>query len=233
VVHGTSAGAGTGGATPAPAGPRAPLTRERVLARAVAIADEQGLAALTMRSLAQALDVKPMSLYHHVAGKDAILDGIVDVVFGEMELPEPGGDWRAELARRARSARSVLRRHPWAVPLLESRAVPGPANLRHHEAVLATLRDAGFSVPMTAHAYALLDAFVYGFAVQEAALPFDAGSAPQVAEAIAAQFSSGDFPRMTELAVEHVMQPGYDFGDEFEYGLGVILDALAASLPGD
>jgi AcrR family transcriptional regulator len=233
LVRETGASAGPGGTASGPAAARVPLTRERVLARAVAIADEQGLAALTMRSLAQALDVKPMSLYHHVAGKEAILDGIVDVVFAEMELPEPGGDWRAELTRRARSARSVLRRHPWAVPLLESRAAPGPANLRHHEAVLATLRGAGFSVPMTAHAYALLDAFVYGFAVQEAALPFDAGTAPEVTEAIAAQFSAADYPHMVELAVEHVMQPGYDFGDEFDYGLGVILDALAAALPGD
>ncbi len=226
MVRTGSGQAGTGGAA------REPLTRERVLGRAVAIADEQGLAALTMRSLADALGVKPMSLYHHVAGKEAILDGIVDMVFAEMELPVPGGDWRAELSRRARSARAVLRRHPWAVPLLESRATPGPANLRHHEAVLATLRAAGFSVPMTAHAYALLDAFVYGFAVQEAALPFDASTAPEVTEAIAAQLSPADYPHMVELAVEHVMQPGYDFGEEFEYGLGVILDALAASLPG-
>src|SRR4051812_22474259 len=166
---------------------RTPLTRERVLGCAVAIADEQGLGALTMRSLAQALAVKPMSLYHHVANKEAILDGIVDVVFAEMELPTAGVDWRAELTRRAASARAVLRRHPWAVALMESRATPGPATLRHHEAVLATLRAAGFSVEMTGHAYALLDAFVYGFAVQEAALPITGtDDAAEVAAAIAA-----------------------------------------------
>jgi AcrR family transcriptional regulator len=200
-----------------------------VLGCAVAIADEKGLGALTMRSLAQALGVKPMSLYHHVANKDAILDGIVDMVFAEMELPSAGGDWRAELTRRAGSARSVLRRHPWAITLMESRSAPGPATLRHHDAVLGTLRGAGFSVPMTAHAYALLDAYVYGFAVQEAALPFDKDTAPEVTEAIAAQFSAEEYPHLVELAVEHALQPGYDFGDEFEFGLGVILDALAAA----
>ncbi|MPV90396.1 TetR family transcriptional regulator, partial [Georgenia ruanii] len=202
-----------------------------VLGCAVALADAKGLGALTMRSLAQELGVKPMSLYHHVANKDAILDGIVDMVFAEMELPSPGGDWRAELARRATSARGVLRRHPWAIALMESRAVPGPANLRHHDAVLGTLRKAGFSVPMTAHAYALLDAYVYGFAVQEAALPFGPDSPPDVTASIAAQISPDDYPHLVELATTHAMQPGYDFGDEFKFGLGVILDALAAALP--
>jgi AcrR family transcriptional regulator len=218
--------------SPSSDGPgRAPLSRERVLGRAVAIADEKGLGALTMRSLAQELGVKPMSLYHHVANKDAILDGIVDMVFAEMELPQMDGDWRAELTRRAASARSVLRRHPWAITLMESRSTPGPATLRHHDAVLGTLRKAGFSLPMTAHAYALLDAYVYGFAVQEAALPFDKDTAPEVTEAIAAQFSPEEYPHLVELAVQHAMQPGYDFGDEFDFGLGVILDALAAALP--
>lgn len=211
---------------------RAPLTRERVLGCAVAIADAQGLGALTMRSLAQALGVKPMSLYHHVANKEAILDGIVDVVFAEMDVPTPGGDWRAELAGRAASARAVLRRHPWAIVLMESRAAPGPATLRHHEAVLATLRAAGFSVEMTGHAYALLDAFIYGFAIQEAALPITGtDDAAEVARAIAARFSTGEYPHMVEFATERALKPGYDFGDEFDFGLGVILDALAAALP--
>ncbi|KAE8765967.1 TetR family transcriptional regulator [Georgenia thermotolerans] len=226
------ASADRSGTQPPGDGPgRTPLTRERVLGCALAIADEKGLAALTMRSLAQELGVKPMSLYHHVANKDAILDGIVDMVFAEMELPRIDGDWRAELTRRATSARNVLRRHPWAITLMESRAVPGPANLRHHDAVLGILRRAGFSVVMTAHAYALLDAYVYGFAVQEAALPFDKDTAPEVTEAIAAQFSPDAYPYLVELATTHAMQPGYDFGDEFEFGLGVILDALAAALP--
>lgn len=138
-----------------------PLSRERVLECAVALADESGLAALTIRTLAQSMGTKPMSLYYYVANKEEILDGIVDMVFSEIEPPVPGGDWRAEMRRRAHGVRSALRRHPWAVGLLESRSAPGPATLRHHEATLATLREAGFSVQLTAHAYALLDSYIY------------------------------------------------------------------------
>jgi AcrR family transcriptional regulator len=226
------AGGAGGGSTAVSTTPgRTPLTRERVLRCAVGIADEQGLNALTMRSLAQALEVKPMSLYHHVANKDEILDGIVDLVFAEMELPSPEGAWRSEIARRASSARDVLRRHPWAITLMESRSTPGPATMRHHDAVLGTLRAAGLSLEMTGHAYALLDAFVLGFAVQEAALPFGPDTAPEVTGAIAAQFSPDDYPHLAEYAYERAMKPGYDFGDEFEFGLGVILDALERALP--
>src|SRR6478736_2298274 len=133
------------------------LSRERVLRGAVAVADAGGIAGLTIRSLAQELGVKPMSVYHHVANKDEILDGIVDIVFSEIELPSIGGDWREEMRRRAHSARAVLRRHPWAIGLLESRTSPGPATLRHHDVVLGTLRAAGFSLELTAHAYAMID----------------------------------------------------------------------------
>ena len=207
---------------------RAPLSRERVLRGAVAVADAAGIGSLTMRSLAQELDAKPMSLYHYVANKDEILDGIVDLVFSEIELPSPGGDWRSEMSRRANSARRVLRCHPWAIGLLESRKNPGPATLRHHDAVLGALRGAGFSVEMTAHAYALLDSYVYGFALQEASLPFDGpDTAADVAGPMMGQFPADAYPHLVEMATEYVLQPGYDFGDEFEFGLGVILDALA------
>ncbi len=209
---------------------RAPLTRERVLRTAIDLADAAGLSALTMRALAQALDVQPMALYHHLPNKDAILDGVVDLVFAEIDLPVPGGDWRAELERRAHSARRVLARHPWAIILMESRRSPGPATLHHHDAVLATLRAAGFSVAMTAHAYAVLDAFVYGFAVQEASLPFDAGTAPDVAATIISAFPADAYPALAEFAAEHVLKPGYDFGDEFAYGLDLILNGLAAAV---
>jgi AcrR family transcriptional regulator len=201
-----------------------------VLRGAVAIADAGGIGSLTIRSLAQELGVKPMSVYHHVANKDQILDGIVDLVFSEIELPSAGGDWRAEMRRRAISARGVLRRHPWAIGLLESRSTPGPATLRHHDATLGTLRAAGFSVETTAHAYALLDSYVYGFALQEAALPFGAETVADVTESIRQQFAPDEYPHLVEMAAEHILQPGYDFGDEFEYGLGVILDALTRSL---
>lgn len=209
--------------------PRQALTRDRVLAVAVGLADSAGLSALTMRSLAAALDIQPMSLYHHVTNKDAILDGLVDAVFAEMATPVPGRDWRVEITARCRSARAVLNRHPWAVPLLESRTTPGPATLRHHDAVLATLRAGGFSLATTALAYAVLDAFVYGFTLQEAALPFDGGApAADVAEPMLARMPADAYPHLTELALEHVLQPGYDFGAQFDVGLDLILDGLAA-----
>ncbi|HEY5978593.1 MAG TPA: TetR/AcrR family transcriptional regulator C-terminal domain-containing protein [Microlunatus sp.] len=210
---------------------RRALSRDRVLAGAVAVADTQGLAALTIRSLAQHLGVKPMSLYYYVANKSEILDGIVDVVFSEIDLPETDGDWRSAIHRRATSARHVLRRHSWAIGLLESRTSPGPATLRHHDAMLGTLRGAGFSLPLTAHAYALIDSYVYGFALQEAALPFDGpDTVAAVAGPMIEQFSTGAYPHLIELATQHVLQPGYDFGAEFDFGLNLILDALEVAL---
>ncbi|MGW0948754.1 TetR/AcrR family transcriptional regulator [Streptomyces sp. NPDC002623] len=211
---------------------RIPLSRERILSAAVAIADAGGVGSLTMRSLAQELGVKPMAVYHHVANKDEIMDGIVDLVFSQIELPSPGDDWRHEMHRRATSARRVLKRHPWAIGLLESRTTPGPATLRHHDATIGTLRRAGLSVEMTAHAYALLDSYVYGFAVQEAALPVQGpDTLAEVTEEIVQHFSPGDYPHLGEMAAEHILRPGYDFGDEFEFGLGVVLDALARWMP--
>jgi AcrR family transcriptional regulator len=210
---------------------RAPLSRERVLRGAVAVADAGGIGALTMRSLARELGVKPMSVYYYVAGKDEILDGIVDLVFSEIELPSPGHAWKSQMRRRAVSARRALRRHPWAVGLMEARANPGPATLRHHDATLATLRGAGFSVAMTAHAYALLDSYIYGFALQEAALPFSPQTVTEATEAVMQQFAD-EYPHLVEMATEHILRPGYDFGDEFEIGLTVILDALTRSIPG-
>ena len=208
---------------------RPALSRARVLEGAVTVADAGGIEALTIRSLAQTLGVKPMSVYYYVANKGEILDGIVDVVFGEIELPTPGGDWRAELRRRADSARRVLRAHPWAIGLLESRTSPGPASLRHHDAVIATLRGAGFSQAMTAHAYALLDSYTYGFALQEAGLPFEGSDAvADVAVPIMEGFSTGEYPHLVEMATDYYLRPGYDFGDEFGWGLDLILDALTS-----
>jgi AcrR family transcriptional regulator len=206
---------------------RVRLSRERVLDAALVLADSGGLEALTIRSLATALGAKPMSVYYHVAGKDEILDALVDLVFGEIVLPVPGRDWRAELCGRAHSARQVLARHRWAIGLLESRRSPGPANLRHHDAVLATLRGAGFSAELTAHAYALLDSYVYGFALQEAGLPFEGpDSAGSVAEPIMEMMAAGEYPHLTEMATSYYLQPGYDFAAEFGFGLELILDGL-------
>ncbi len=211
---------------------RRPLSRERILRAAMTVADAGGLASLTIRSLAQELGVKPMSVYYYVANKDEILDGIVDLVFGEIELPSIEGPWRSEIERRAHSARSVLRRHSWAIALLESRTSPGPATLRHHDAVIGTLRAGGFSVENTAHAYALLDAYVYGFAVQEAALPFEGpDTVAEVAAPMMELFDPAAYPHLLELTTDYVLQPGYDFGNEFEFGLGLVLDGLARLLP--
>jgi AcrR family transcriptional regulator len=206
------------------------LSRERVLRGAVTVADVGGIDSLTIRSLAQSLGVKPMSVYYYVANKGEILDGIIDLVFSEIELPAADGDWRAEIRRRAHSARRVLRAHPWAIGLMESRTSPGPATLRHHDAVIATLRAAGFSPALTAHAYALLDSYTYGFALQEVSLPFDGSdTVADVAEPIMESFSTGEYPHLVAMATDYYLQPGYDFGDEFEWGLNLILGALATS----
>ena len=211
--------------------PRLPLTRERVLAAAVALADRGGIESLSMRKLAQELGVEAMSLYHHVANKDDILDGLVDVVFGEIDLPTGEDGWKAAMRRRAISAREALRRHPWATGMMESRPTPGAANLRHHDAVLGVLRGAGFSLELAAHAYSLLDSYIYGFALQEASLPFHTPEeAAQVAQAIMAEFPASEYPHLTEIAVDHVLQPGYDYGNEYLFGLDLILDGLERAL---
>ncbi len=207
--------------------PRPPLSRERVVLEAVALADENGIAALTMRRLADRLDVEPMSLYHHVASKDEILDGMVDVVFREIELPSTQAEWKAAMRQRASSARDALRRHPWAVGRMESRATPGPATLRHHDAVIGCLRHAGFTVEMTAHAFSAIDSYLYGFAMQELNLPFTTPEETAVmAVTFLDQFPTAQYPHLAELTTEHVLQPGYDYGDEFEYGLDLVLDGL-------
>jgi AcrR family transcriptional regulator len=210
---------------------RVPLSRDRVLASAIAVADAGGLAALTIRSLAQELGVKPMSVYHYVANKDEILDGIVDLVFNEIYLPVIGDDWRTQMRRRAHSARRVLQAHAWATPLLQSRIHPGPATLRHHNAFIGTLRTAGFTIESTAHALALIDSYVFGFAVSEAALPIHGpDNVADIAASMMEFFDADAYPFLLEFSTRHVMKPDYDFGEEFEYGLTVILDALAESI---
>ncbi|HET7069244.1 MAG TPA: TetR/AcrR family transcriptional regulator [Nocardioides sp.] len=210
---------------------RPPLTRERVLECALAVADAGGIRSVTIRSLAAELGVKPMSVYHHVANKGAILDGIVDLVFAEMQ---PRGDdqrgWRDQITQRAHATRHALRRHTWAIGLLESRSTPGPATMRHQEETIRILREAGFSVRMTAHASALLDSFVCGFALQEAARPFGVTSTgPETERHDSASLDPEAYPHLAEMAAKHVLCPGYDFVDEFQFGLDLILGGLARS----
>jgi AcrR family transcriptional regulator len=206
--------------------PRVPLSRERVLQAAVAFADENGVESLSMRKLGETLGVEAMSLYNHVANKVDLLDGMIDVVFSEIELPS-GTDWRTAMRRRAISAREVLSRHRWAIGLMESRTSPGAATLRAHDAVIGCLRDAGFSFELTAHAFSALDSYVYGFALQERGLPFDTPEeTAELAQVMLAQFPVDQFPHLAKFTAEYVMKPGYDYGDEFEIGLDLILDGL-------
>jgi AcrR family transcriptional regulator len=206
---------------------REPLTRERVLDTALRLADQGGLESLSMRKLGQALGVEAMALYYHFANKERVLDGIVDLVFGEIDVPAIGADWKAAMRRRAISVRDALARHRWAIGLMESRTNPGPANLRHHDAVIGCLRSAGFDMAMAAHAYSALDAYIYGFALTKMNLPFETTTdIAEMAETMLEPFPLGEYPNLADFITEHAMKPGYDFADEFEYGLDVILDGL-------
>src|SRR6202165_3136963 len=205
---------------------RAPLTRERVLRAAIRVADRHGIESLSMRKLGHELGVEAMSLYNHVRNKVDMLDGMVDVVFSQIELPADGVDWRTAMRKRAISARQALLRHPWAIGLMESRATPGPATLRHHDAVLASLRTAGFSVDLAAHAYSTLDGYIYGFTLTELTLPFRNSEVAEVAENIMEGFRPGEYPYLAEMAVDRATKPGYNYGDEFEFGLDLILDGI-------
>jgi AcrR family transcriptional regulator len=203
---------------------RPALTRDRVLDGALALADDIGMERFTIRRLAERLEVKPMSIYHYLTSKDEIVDGMVDRVFDEIELPPEDIEWRGAIRERCLSARDVLRRHPWAPPLMESR-LPGPAMLRHHDAVLSTLRRGGLSWELTAHGYATLDSFVYGFALEEGNLP--GGGGPELADV--AEDLSDTLAGYTTLAAftrDWVLQPGYSFGGSFEFGLELIIDGL-------
>ncbi len=203
------------------------LTPERVIEGAVRLADRIGVDALTIRKLADEIDAKPMTIYHHVPSKEAIIDGMVDAVFAEVDLPPEELDWKSAILVRCRSMRSALAKHMWAAPLMESRTSPGPATLAHHDAVLGCFRQAGFSFELTATAYATVDAFLYGFALQAAALPgTDGDEVAELAEAMSEHMPADIYPHLTEFTIGHVLQPGYDFARQFEAGLGLILDGL-------
>jgi AcrR family transcriptional regulator len=206
---------------------RAPLNRDRVLRAAVALADETGLESFSMRRLAHELGVVPMALYKHVANKEELLDGMVDVVFSEIESPSADVGWKTAMRRRAISAREALRRHSWAIGLMESRMNPGPANLRHHNAVMRCLREAGFSFEMAVHAYSVQDAYIYGFALQEKTLPFETPeeSGEVVQKKAETVGELDEYPYLIEVATE-LARSGYDYAVEFEWGLDLILGGL-------
>jgi AcrR family transcriptional regulator len=207
---------------------RAPLSRERVLRAALRLVDAGGHDALSMRNLGKELGVEAMSLYNHVANKEDILDGLVDIVFGEIAVPTPGeADWKGAMRDRAISVRAALNRHRWAVGLMEGRLNPGPASLRNHDAVMGCLREAGFPFRAAVHASSVIDAYIYGFALQEKGLPFE--TPDQVSEVMEIQRQNvpamDDYPYLVEVATE-MAKAGYDYATEFEFGLDLILDAL-------
>jgi AcrR family transcriptional regulator len=208
---------------------RIPLSRERVLRAAIALADERGAQELTMRKLAKELGVEAMSLYNHVANKDDLLDGMIDIVFGEIEAPLAGGDWKTELRKRAVSTRAALNRHRWAIGEMEGRTSHGPNNLHVHDAVLGCLRAAGFSIEMTVHGMSVQDAYIYGFALQQSDMSsetpddFAAEAQRQMRDYAAAL---ADYPHLVEVVGGYVATAGYDYETEFLFGLDVILDRL-------
>jgi AcrR family transcriptional regulator len=212
---------------------RTRLSRDLVLTTAVALADRNGFEGLTMRTLAQEFGVVPMALYKHVANKEDLLDGMVDIVFGEVDIPS-GPDWKTAMRQRSLSMREALVRHRWAVNFMESRMRPGPANLRHHNAVMACLRQAGFSFRTTVHAYSTLDSYTYGFLLQEKVLPFD--NAEESGEVAAQKLSmqpaelAAQFPYLIEVVTE-LGVAGYDYDVEFVTGLDLILDGIEKLRP--
>jgi len=205
---------------------RARLNRDKVVGAAIALADASGIESLSMRKLGGELGVEAMSLYNHVSNKGDLTDAMIDGVFAEIDLPSGGTDWRTAMRHRAISVRKVLARHPWATGLMESRTTPGPATLRHHDAVLGILREAGFSIVLAAQASSVLDSYIYGFVLQERNLPATSMGSTKLAQVILARLATQDYPHVAEMTVEHVLQPGYDHDAEFEFGIDLILDGL-------
>ena len=219
-----------GSDTPGRDARRAPVTRDRILEAAVRLADAHGLEAVSMRRVGQELGVEAMSLYKHVANKEAILDGIADLVWAEVEVPDPDdGGWRAALRRSAVSAHDVLLRHPWASGLVESRANPGPARLRYLEAVVGTLRDAGASLPLIGRAFMALDSHTYGFTLQELAFPFEPDTASESAAALAEGLPADAYPNLAAMAGMVAADDG-GFGLDFDFGLDILLDGIERRL---
>lgn len=210
-----------------PKPPREALSRERVVEAALSLANADGIAGLSMRKLGQALGVEAMSLYNHIPNKEQLIDALIDRVVSEIELPGSDEPWKRAMRKRALSAREVFARYPWVTPLMESRKNPGPAALRYYDSVIGSMRRGGFSIAMAAHAFAVLDSYIYGFALQEQSLPFETpDEASAVAEEILHALPREEFPHLTEMIVDHAMKPGYSFAAEFEYGLDLILDGL-------
>jgi AcrR family transcriptional regulator len=203
----------------------APLSRERILHAAIRLADEEGLESLSMRKLAQVLGVQAMSLYNHVANKDDLLDGIVDRVVSEIEVPSLDTDWKTAIRRRATSAHAVLLRHPWATMPLVSRVNVGPAMLRYVDATLGCLVEAGFSFEMADCAWNAIDSHIYGFTLQELNFPFEAAEYSEAGKSGLSLIPADKYPYLNRLT-HYVIEGRYDGIHDFEFGLELILDGL-------
>ena len=203
------------------------LTRDRIVAAAVDLADAGGLDALSMRTLACELGTAPMSLYRHVANKEGLLDAMIDVVFAEAEVPSGETHWKIEMRDRAVATRAALSRHRWANGLMESRTNPGPANSRYHNAFMGCLREAGFPFRQAVHAYNAVQSYTYGFCLQEMHLKFDTPEESVDLAAVTLGDHAREYPYIAEVATEFAKSGGYDYDAEFEIALDVILDAIA------
>ena len=211
--------------------PRVPLNRERVLRAAIDVADEGGIDSLTMRKLGHRLGVEAMSLYNHVANKDDILDGMIDLVVSEIDLPPHGVDWREAMRRRATSARDVFTRHPWASVLIDSRESSGPQRLRYFDWVIGTLRQAGFSLELAVRAFSLLDSYIYGFGRQQFNISSGGDATPEeMAEAFLRAVPADQYPYLTEMITDYATRVGYDERADFQFGLRLILEGLEGLL---
>jgi AcrR family transcriptional regulator len=210
---------------------RATLSKERVLKAAVSLADKGGIEALSMRKLAMKLRVEAMSLYNHVANKDEILDGIVETIVAEIELPSLGDDWRLAMRRRATSAHEVLLRHPWATMLIVSRANVGPRMLRYVDSTIGCLVEAGFSYATADHAWNAIDSYVYGFTLQKLNFPFEPEEYAEVAKAYLPQIPADQYPYLNGLSRE-VITGRHDGLHDLQFGLDLVLDGLE-SMRGD
>lgn len=212
---------------------RPALDQDRIVAAAVQVADAGGLAKVSMRNVGAELGVEAMSLYHHLAGKDALLDALADWVLTQIELPDPAAPWRPAMTARAASLRAALSAHPWALGLIDSRRTPGPAHLHHHDAVLGSLRGDGFPIALAAHAFSAIDAYVYGFVLTELTLPFEPGeSAAAFVDEIQHLLPADEYPHLVELITAQVVGREYDYADEFGFGLDLVLDGLERHLAG-
>jgi AcrR family transcriptional regulator len=210
---------------------RPALNQDRIIEAAVRVADRGGGSQVSMRNVGKELGVEAMSLYHHLAGKDALIDALADWIFTQIQEPEPADPGRPAMVARAASARRTLAQHPWALGLIESRRSPGPALLRHHDAVLGCLRSNGFSIVLASHAFSALDAYVYGFVVTELNLPITAGeSVAEFVEEIRDMLPADTYPHLVEMITDQVVGKDYAYSGEFEFGLDLILDSLERHL---